>query len=415
MDTEYCLKSKLNGNKTHQELMCRELMANDGEFLEVRGRCPTGGPDGGRDIEARTPDDELVHGAVSFKVNADDSVEARRGIRSKFLDDLQTSRDTGLNPVVFVFFTNVKLQNAEKDELKAIALKEGFRRCEIRDRQFLREELDNIRAIFIRQRYLGIEISKEEQYALIASLRADANRASLSSARMVSEAFYDTRTLIERGKDVSHCALCIKFSGLLTPQELDGFAVVCEIIPKKLAKETIAIQFEIAVSCTSAGHADVQRRAVTYLATENFPRTGSLDIYQIAQWDSDGNLNANGIERAEFGWLQAHRDRGSLRSTSVRLDTKVIPEHVIMCRDALSVSDLDGAQIRLYVTEGHAELIQAVDLEVNSVKRMQLGAIDFTYRDDVIPVFCPQSRVRDDFSRWTQISPEDSAAFTLSL
>ena len=167
-ETDRRLKDKLNANQPLRERMCLELLATEKHFSDVRPRLPNGGPDGGRDIEARYKEDELVFGAIGFVNNATDTQEHRKAAKKKFHEDLERAMAPNLDesihvPRVFVFFTNVGLTPSIRDELQKAAYERGVVTCEIYDRERIRILLDRATGYGIRIRYLDIPLSDAEQ------------------------------------------------------------------------------------------------------------------------------------------------------------------------------------------------------------------------------------------------------------
>jgi hypothetical protein len=167
-ETDRALKDRLNSNQVSRERMCLEILQIQSKFTDVRPRLPTGGPDGGRDIEATYNDELRVLGAVGFLNNATDTRQHRRQIRSKFLSDLKNLERIKQEkeeriPSVFVFFTNVGLAPALTNELKELSYAEGITICEIFDRERIRIALDAPTGYAIRFRYLDIALTDAEQ------------------------------------------------------------------------------------------------------------------------------------------------------------------------------------------------------------------------------------------------------------
>ena len=115
--TDEKLKSYLDTNQLHREQMCRAILAADKRYSDVRPRHPRGGPDGGRDMEAIYRESQVAYGAVGFVNQANDSLEQKRTIKQKFVDDLASAVSDGKKPDGFVFFTNLSMTAGEKETL----------------------------------------------------------------------------------------------------------------------------------------------------------------------------------------------------------------------------------------------------------------------------------------------------------
>ena len=134
-ETDQRLTFWLDTNQLDRERMCQAVLSLNRHFEDVTPRHPHGGPDGGRDIEARYEDGRQAWGAVGFVVRANDSKEHKRAAKKKFTDDLDRALREKPSLLVFVFFTNVRLTGGEKDELLAIAKRNKIEICEIYDRE----------------------------------------------------------------------------------------------------------------------------------------------------------------------------------------------------------------------------------------------------------------------------------------
>lgn len=78
--TEERLRSWLDGNQVDRERMCQALLALDPRYLDVRPRHPKGGPDQGRDLEARLNDGRVVWAAIGFRNSVSNSATDKRAI-----------------------------------------------------------------------------------------------------------------------------------------------------------------------------------------------------------------------------------------------------------------------------------------------------------------------------------------------
>ena len=167
-DTDIRLRSWLDTNQRDREQMCRALLALDSHYSEVRPRHPSGGPDGGRDMEALFDGTRRAFGAVGFANGANDSAQQKKQIRRKFTADLASARAADPEARVFVFFTNVHLAIGEQDAMKQEAKNAGIEHCDILDRERLRIELDAPGGFFIRYQHLAIPLSEAEQASFLS-------------------------------------------------------------------------------------------------------------------------------------------------------------------------------------------------------------------------------------------------------
>ncbi len=167
-ETDIRLRSWLDANQRDREQMCRAILAIDHRYSDVRPRHPSGGPDGGRDIEAFYDESRLAFGAVGFANGANDSNEQKAKLRKKFTSDLASAFSANPEVKVFVFLTNVNVTMGEQGEMKQEARAVGITHCDILDRERLRIELDSPSGFFIRFQYLGIPLSEAEQASFLS-------------------------------------------------------------------------------------------------------------------------------------------------------------------------------------------------------------------------------------------------------
>jgi hypothetical protein len=153
-DTDLRLRSSLDANQRDREQMCRSVLALDPHYSDVRHRHPSGGPDGGRDIEAIFDGSHTAYGAVGFHNGANDSEEQKKQIRKKFTNDLASALSAKPDLKVFAFLTNLNFTMGEQSAMKEEARKVGIEHCDILDRERLRIELDSPGGFFIRFQHL---------------------------------------------------------------------------------------------------------------------------------------------------------------------------------------------------------------------------------------------------------------------
>src|ERR1700674_3465850 len=167
-ETDIRLRSWLDANQRDRERMCRSILALDQHYSEVRPRHPSGGPDGGRDIEALFNSDRVAFGAVGFANGANDSAEQKKVIRAKFTSDLDSALGAKPDLKVFAFLNNLHFTMGEQLEMKEEARKRGIEHCDVLDRERLRIELDSPAGFFIRFQHLDIALSEAEQASFLS-------------------------------------------------------------------------------------------------------------------------------------------------------------------------------------------------------------------------------------------------------
>ena len=167
-ETDMRLRSWLDANQRDREQMCRSVLALDRHYSDVRPRHPSGGPDGGRDIEAVFDGERIAYGAVGFQNGANDSGEQKKAIRAKFSSDLVAALTAKPDLKVFIFLTNLHLTMGEQSDMKEEARKAGIEHCDVFDRERLRIELDSSGGFFIRFQHLAIPLSEAEQASFLS-------------------------------------------------------------------------------------------------------------------------------------------------------------------------------------------------------------------------------------------------------
>jgi hypothetical protein len=167
-ETDMRLKSWLDANQRDREQMCRSVLALDPHYSDVRPRHPSGGPDGGRDIEAVFDGERVAYGAVGFQNGANDSNEQKKQIRTKFSCDLKLALAAKPDLKVFAFLTNLHFTIGEHDQMKEEARTAGIEHCDILDRERLRIDLDSPAGFFVRFQHLGLPLTEAEQASFLA-------------------------------------------------------------------------------------------------------------------------------------------------------------------------------------------------------------------------------------------------------
>lgn len=178
--TDERLRSWLQ-SQPERERLCAALLPMFGDYQDVRPRRPRGGPDGGRDMEAKQGVG-VVWGAVGFQDLASDSRESRNAAVRKCLDDLNSALFENPTLFGFVFFTNADFPPSTVSELEQAAKTKGLAHVEIFHRERLREKLDSTVGLALRLQFLAIPMTIEEQTAFVHHLSKshDARLAELT-------------------------------------------------------------------------------------------------------------------------------------------------------------------------------------------------------------------------------------------
>jgi len=226
-ETDERLKSYLDTNQLGREQLCRDVLSVDPRFGEVTPRHPRGGPDGGRDLEARYRQRHLTFGAVGFINQATDSSENRRAARAKFQSDLRRALSAEPKPECFVFFTNINLSVTEKDELVKSALAKGLTYCEVMDRERLRIALDGPDGFSARYQHLGLPLSEAEQASFFAKWGDDIQGVVSSGFARVDSTLRRLLFLQEASSVLSEFVIFFELDRTYAAEEIGHFRAFC--------------------------------------------------------------------------------------------------------------------------------------------------------------------------------------------
>lgn len=166
-DTDYGLKNYLDTNQKHQEQLASSILRLDSSFSNVVARSPSGGRDGGRDIDAKHSMYGTCHGAVSFVAGCIDSSPQKKRILAKFKSDLQKAAALDDNPRLFIFFTNINFSPSEKTRLMSMCKSKDMN-CDLYDRERIRGILDSPQGFFLRFQYLNIPLTADDQASFLS-------------------------------------------------------------------------------------------------------------------------------------------------------------------------------------------------------------------------------------------------------
>jgi hypothetical protein len=228
-ETDQRLRSFLNTNQEKQEQMCLSILATDRRFSDLRPRHPRGGRDGGRDIQGQYKRDQSAFGAVGFIVNASDSREQKRKIKSKFVSDLVSALACHPKPKVFVFITNINLTVDEKRSLEKIAAEKGLLHCEVIDRERLRIALDSPEGYATRFQYLMIPLSESEQTTFFAKWGDDIHSMVTTGFDRVNSTLDRLLFLQEASFPLRSITLALLLDREYSADEIGHFRAFCPI------------------------------------------------------------------------------------------------------------------------------------------------------------------------------------------
>ncbi len=228
-ETDERLKSYLDTNQLHREQLCLAILALDKRFTNVTPRHPRGGPDGGRDIEAKFRGTELAYGAVGFANQVADVEEKKKTIRAKFSDDLNSTWNASPRPSVFVFLTNVNFTIGEKSTLIDEARNKGFSICEILDRERLRIALDSPDGFAARFQYLNISMSESEQASFFAKWGDEIQSVISTGFQEVHSTLSQLLFLNEAGRSIEGLHIQFNLDREYDANEIEHFRAFCSI------------------------------------------------------------------------------------------------------------------------------------------------------------------------------------------
>ncbi|HEY4176590.1 MAG TPA: hypothetical protein VGM90_07155 [Kofleriaceae bacterium] len=208
--TEERLRHQLDANQPAREGLCLALLPLLGPFSQEQPRRPKGGPDGGRDIEAVFRGSITVWAGVGFRNGGGNDETARKDADEKFRSDLARMLKEKPSPRGFVFFTNVDLTPAHKDDLIAHAKSCGMEHAEVFDFERLRNILDSAEGLIARLQYLSIPMTATEQAALAAKYGADIQRAVATRFDRVDRALEEMEDFLAFQKPIFQIGLYVE-------------------------------------------------------------------------------------------------------------------------------------------------------------------------------------------------------------
>src|SRR6266446_1401412 len=406
-NTDERLKSYLDTNQLSREQLCRAILSIDRRFSDVHPRHPRGGPDGGRDIQALYKQEQKAFGAVAFMNQASDSDEQKKQIAKKFRDDVKNALRSKEKPQVFVFLTNVSFTSGEKNGLIEFAKKQGFRFCDVMDRERLRIALDSPDGFAFRFQYLGLPLSEAEQASFFAKWGDDIN-SIISSGLLRLEQKLDRILFLQEASEVLSSLLFVfQLKRVYGATEIGHFRVFNMMFLRE-SKFNILSNFSILF-----GSSDRSTRMSTS-PLEHFKQEPSGIQHGISggQWetymwipdqegsrppkDHDENFKYKlvtsssgiGMDTAEF--ISIHYNRHELNASSSRL----------------KLADIDGADFMPMLNLSLASKLKAIHIYANGYKIQEVSESEFTVDasplEPQIPVEFTDEELCD---RWVRILP----------
>lgn len=405
--TEERLRSYLDGNQPARERLCIAILNMDRRFSEVRPRHPKGGPDGGRDIEAKYRDSDLAYGAAGFVNGANDSDAQIKQIKTKFSDDLRAALRDTQKPTAFVFFTNVALTVGEKAALVKTATKAGITACDIFDRERLRVALDGTDGLGARVQYLDIPMSSAEQASFFARWGDDIQALVASRFQSVESTLARIMFLQESRATLGTMFLRFRLDRSYRGDEIGHFRAFTSIFFPKMRLGLAEILF-------GSSDNSWRFREHPYQAKPNLPGIshGISDMTWEASYTMDEVIPREEDEEDESLGYHLFQPRGW--GSGVGLDP--VEQIVIRYRHTdtfdfhpeprLSLEDIDGAFVMPTLNASLAERVDAIEMWANGYVLLSLQRDDFkidrSKHDFAVPGHFSDEELTDP---WVRIRP----------
>ena len=418
--TDEHLKSYLNTNQLSREQMCLAILATDKRFTDVRPRHPSGGRDGGRDIEAVFQDSQRAFGAVGFVNNANDSTEQKKAITKKFKADAKSSWNVKDKPNVFLFLTNLALTISEKADLAAHARKLGFSYCEIFDRERLRIDLDQPSGFFIRFQYLDIPLTNAEQASFLAKYGDQIQSIVTSGYDRMDIALQRLTFLLESQEVLGSLHVHVNLGREYSAEEIGHFRLFFLVHLREVKHKIWAILFGSSdlserMSAKEGGQFTPQISGIRHgIGTGQWERHLDLERYRNNdETIKDGNATSDDPESDTLpGYVfVGSGSAGGLEKTAALATSYRHDQGILRFDPRLSLRDLDGAMIMPIMNLSLAEKMQSFQILANGYK------IEGTQRGDFridrapfeisIPVSFSEAELADP---WVRIRPSSGSS-----
>ncbi len=404
--------------------MCRSVLALDQHYSDVRPRHPSGGPDGGRDIEAVFDGERVAYGAVGFHNGSNDSEEQKRQIRAKFSSDLKSALTAKHDLKVFAFLTNLHFTMGEQSEMVEEAQKDGIERCDIFDRERLRIELDSPAGFFVRFQYLGIPLSEAEQASFLARYGDRIQEVVSTGFQRIERSLNRILFLQEAGNVLAGIYIRFQLKEGYSAADVGHFRAFVSLTLRAVKHDILTISF---------GSSDKSTRFkddVKY-GQENQP-AGIAHGIGSGQWETHIRLPQPGAheerkpERECSAADQEARNDGGLVcvgwGSSIGMDpVRAITIHythddaLIRFRPRLDLRDLDDCMFVPILNLSLAEKLQSIEVFANGYKLVHIGQDNFLvdrsqFKSPLPDVFTPDELA----DPWVRIRPSNgSSAFHL--
>lgn len=414
--TDERLKSYLDTNQLHREQMCLALLATDHRYSEVRPRHPRGGPDGGRDIEAKYKEEQLVYGAVGFINQANDSKEQKNTIKRKFQEDIIKAVNAHRKPKVFVFFTNVNFSATDKDRLMGLSKENSISICEIFDRERMRIILDGPDAFSIRYQYLGIPLSEAEQATFFAKWGDDIQSVISTGFNQVEKTLNRLLFLQEAQYPLEEFIITFELDHEYDSEEIGHFRLFCFMDLQECKNKIVSTLFGSTDTSTRKIAGETTTWSNRHSGIKHGISGGQWEEYFDFDNDSDGYQYLNSPDyKSDYTCIGTFSEVG--RDKVHRIGISYNKSHfIIRLSPDLILKDLDGAQYCPFMNRSLAEKIESIQVYANGYILDRFNKTDFCI-DDIeqppeIPVTFSAEELQDT---WVRVSHRSSSMFRLSF
>lgn len=410
-ETDERLKCYLDTNQLHREQMCLAVLALDKRFAEVRPRHPRGGPDGGRDIEAKYRGELLTYGAVGFVNQAADTEEKRKVVRDKFLSDMASAISGVPSPSAFVFMTNVNLTASEKRELTDAARSKGLIECEVFDRERLRIILDSPDGLAARFQYLGIALSEAEQASFFAKWGDDINSVIATGFQKVQSTLDHLLFLQEARAPILFFRVLCELDRKYSAEEIGHFRAFCSLWLKEPKLNILSILF---------GASDKSNRFRQDLTGREVEPEGIRHGIGAGQWVQYVIPAREGVEDDEEV-PERFEQVGSSSAVGLGTAESITFEYwsssFIRCEPVLALQDFDDCMFLLMMNKSLATRVHRVHIMSNGYKLLELERSDIAVDESSFESDIPATfSVQECADQWVRIRPASGAsAFRLDF
>lgn len=372
--TEERLRSWLDGDQPGRERLCIHIMSLDRRFSQTVPVQPKGGPDGGRDIEARFENNRPARGAIGFRNSPSDGAADVRWVKDKFLADLDSALRTAPDLAAFVFFTNVRLTVKKKQSLLDAARKKSAVVVEIYDRERLRVVLDGVEGLAARYQFLQIPMSETEQAVFFTRWGAELESMVTTSFERVDLRLRRLEFLHEAQRPLTHLAFHIVLSQEVSHKEQPHVRALLHL--SRLSGNVARNTWSLAV-CNNT-------------PLRSLPSCGHLPCLGGAYWHKDASQPLGTFASS---WRDPFRLVSSRGGVQMWTDDSEIS----------SLADLDGALFAFFMNRSLSERIARIEIFANdylvwSAPASELG-IDTPNGNPTLPWPLSSEEMADEWVR----------------